>query len=337
VNRPRVLLLCGGASEEHEVSIASAASVLGAAGERFDLTPLVIDRSGRLLDAESSLRALGSGSADGERSGGDLTSLPRRFDVVFPLLHGPNGEDGSVQGLLRLLAIPHVGSGVLASAVGMDKLMMKRVFAAHGFPQVAFRGVDRHSWHHDRDRILHELDALAAPRFVKPANLGSSVGIGKAHDLSETAAALDAALALDRRAIVEEGAVGARELEVAVLGNDAPEASPVGEIRYDADFYDYDTKYLEGRAELAIPARLPDGLAERCQELALAAFAAVDAAGLARVDLFYVEATGELLLNEINTMPGFTRTSMYPRLWAAAGVPYDVLIERLVNLAVEAR
>jgi D-alanine-D-alanine ligase len=337
VSRPRVLLLCGGASEEHEVSIASAASVLEAVGDRFDLTPMVIDRSGRLLDRESSLRALGSGHADGERSVGDLTTLPRSFDVIFPLLHGPNGEDGTVQGLLRLLGVPHIGSGVLASAVGMDKLMMKRVFAAYGFPQVAFRGVDRHGWSRHRDRILHELEALAAPRFVKPANLGSSVGIGKARNHEETAAALDEALALDRRAIVEEGANGARELEVAVLGNDAPEASPVGEIRYDADFYDYDTKYLEGRAELAIPALIPDDVAERCRELALAAFTAVDAAGLARVDLFYLEATGELLLNEINTMPGFTRTSMYPRLWDAAGLPYDALIERLVDLALEPR
>ena len=337
VTRPRVLLLCGGASEEHEVSIASAASVIDAASG-LDLTPLVIDRGGRLLDAAASRRALNRGSADGcEATSGALTSLPKRFDVVFPLLHGPNGEDGSVQGLLKLMDLPHVGSGVLASAVGMDKLMMKRVFAAHGFPQVPYRGVSRNRWQQEREQVLDELEALTLPRFVKPANLGSSVGIGKAHSRPDTAAALDIAFGHDRRAIVEQGVDGAREFEVAVLGNDAPEASPVGEIRFEGDFYDYETKYLEGEAELLIPAGVAAAVAERCRTMATEAFTAIDASGLARVDFFFLPATGQLFLNEINTMPGFTRTSMYPRLWSAAGLGYGELIERLVALALEPR
>lgn len=337
MTRPRILLLCGGASEEHEVSIASAAAVI-AASSSFELTPLVIDKNGKLLDAAASQRALGRGSADGdEAEAGALTSLPGRYDVVFPLLHGPNGEDGTVQGLLKLMDLPHVGSGVLASAVGMDKLMMKRVFAAHGFPQVPYRGVSRSRWQRGREQVLDELESLTAPRFVKPANLGSSVGIGKARGRSETARALDIAFGYDRRAIVEQGVDGAREFEVAILGNDAPEASPVGEIRFEGDFYDYETKYLEGEAELVIPAEVAVDVAAHCRSLATEAFAAIDAAGLARVDFFYLPASGQLFLNEINTMPGFTRTSMYPRLWDAAGVGYSELIERLVALALEAR
>lgn len=337
MTRPRVLLLCGGASEEHEVSIASAASVLAAASG-FDLTPLVIDRNGRLLDAAASRRALESGSADAsETAAGALTSLPERFDVVFPLLHGPNGEDGSVQGLLKLMDLPHVGSGVLASAVGMDKLIMKRVFAAHGFPQVPYRGIARHRWQREREQVLDELEVLAPPRFVKPANLGSSVGIAKALNRPETAAALDVAFGHDRRTIVEQGLDGVREFEVAVLGNDSPESSPVGEIRFEGDFYDYETKYLEGEAELLIPAEVAATVAEQCRSMATEAFTAIDAAGLARVDFFYHPTTDQLFLNEINTMPGFTRTSMYPRLWNAAGVGYGELIERLVALALEPR
>jgi D-alanine-D-alanine ligase len=278
---------------------------------------------------------LGSGSADGHEAATELTSLPSRFDVVFPLLHGPNGEDGSVQGLLRLMGVPHVGSGVLASAVGMDKLMMKRVFAAHGFPQVRHLGLDRHRWSHARQPVLDEVATLGELVFVKPANLGSSIGIGKARNRREAEAAIDAALEHDRRVIVERGVIGARELEVAVLGNDEAAASPVGEIRFGSDFYDYDTKYLEGRAQLVIPAEVPTEIADDCRRLAVEAFRAIDAAGLARVDFFYAEERGEVLLNEINTMPGFTRTSMYPRLWQAAGVGYAELIERLVTLARE--
>jgi D-alanine-D-alanine ligase len=223
---------------------------------------------------------------------------------------------------------------VLASAVGMDKLMMKRVFEAHGFPQVRHLGLDRHRWSRERQRLLDEVATLGAPVFVKPANLGSSVGIGKARNRQEAETAIDAALEHDRRVIVEQGLVGARELEVAVLGNDEPAASPVGEIRFGSDFYDYETKYLEGRAQLLIPAEIEAEIEADCRRLAIEAFRAIDAAGLARVDFFYVEERREVLLNEINTMPGFTPISMYPKLWEVSGLPYDRLIDRLVDLAV---
>ena len=338
MTRPRVLLLCGGQSDEHEVSLASARSVVRAAGERFDLTPLVIDRAGNLLPREASLRALEAGATPDTSTNGGLQALPKEpFDLVFPLLHGPLGEDGSVQGLLKIMGLPFVGSGVLGSAVGMDKLMMKAVFAAHGLPQVPYRGVKRGDWQREPEGILEKLRHLSFPLFVKPANLGSSVGISKATDEASLRRALSEAARFDRRIIVEQGVTKARELEVGVLGNDAPRTSPVGEISFESDFYDYDTKYTEGQADLVIPADVPKGVAERCQALALEAFAAVDAAGLARVDFFYREATNTLLLNEINTMPGFTATSMYPKLWESAGVPYGELVERLLGLALEKR
>ncbi|HKI57673.1 MAG TPA: D-alanine--D-alanine ligase family protein [Trueperaceae bacterium] len=356
--RPRrVLLLCGGRSDEHDVSMASARSVLEAVDGALDVTPAVIDRSGRLLPAEASRRALASTSASAP--GDDPPRVPvagespatapenmaaalarlrdEGFDVVFPLLHGPYGEDGSVQGLLRLLGVPFVGSDVLGSAVAMDKLMMKAVLAAHGFPQVGYGGLTRSAWGEDRHAGLASLAGLAWPRFVKPANLGSSIGIRRVETPAELAEAVDAAFAFDRRVIVEEGVVGARELEVAVLGNDAPQVSPVGEIRFQSSFYDYDTKYTDGRAELLIPAPVPGGVAGRARDLARHAFTALDGAGLARVDFLYREASDELFLNEVNTIPGFTRHSMYPKLFRAAGIAYPELIGRLLDLACEPR
>jgi D-alanine-D-alanine ligase len=353
---PRVLLLCGGQSDEHDVSLASARSVLEAAAD-LDVTPLVIGRDGRLLSAPSSRSVLGLPATAPDRTldlpadagaplaaapaddgvAGGLSPLRGRFDVVFPLLHGPYGEDGSVQGLLKTMGLPFVGSGVLGSAVGMDKLTMKAVFAAHGLPQVAYYGVTRSAWSRDRAAVAATLRDLPVPLFVKPANLGSSIGIRRVDEDAQLEDAVEHALAFDRRVIVEQGVVGARELEVAVLGNDAPEVSPVGEIRYGTGFYDYETKYTDGRAELIIPAAVPDAVAERAREMALRAFQAVDAAGMARVDFFLLPDGEALLLNEINTIPGFTRHSMYPRLWAAAGVSYPDLVRRLVALALEAR
>jgi D-alanine-D-alanine ligase len=348
LTRPRVLLLCGGQSEEHEVSLASARSVMAAAGACFEITPLVIGRDGRRLSEEASRRALHKGRSDTPAGDAlalapatDLQSLlGERFDhfeVVFPLLHGPLGEDGSVQGMLKLMGLPFVGSDVLGSAVGMDKPMMKAVFAAHGFPQVAYRAVSRKAWSDTPGEVLDSLEALGYPLFVKPANLGSSVGIARASERMSLSAALDEAARHDRRLIVEQGLTGARELEVAVLGNDAPEASAVGEIGYGSDFYDYATKYTAGAAALMIPADLPHAVAERCRCLALQAFRAVDAAGLARVDFFYTPKDQRLYLNEINTMPGFTETSMYPKLWQEAGLSYPELVARLIDLALEKR
>ena len=334
--RPRVLLLCGGRSEEHEVSLASARSVMAASGGALELTPLVIAKDGRLLPLDGSLRALANGESTGEPLTGGLERLePNAFDLVWPLLHGPYGEDGSVQGLLKVMGLPFVGSDVLGSAVGMDKAMMKAVFAAHGLPNVPHQLVTRRAWQTEPDAVVAGLEALPYPLFVKPANLGSSVGISRAENRSELREALELAARFDRRIVVERGLTGARELEVGVLGNDAPEASVVGEIGYAGAFYDYESKYTEGEATLQIPADLPREIAERCRALALAAFGAVDAAGLARVDLFLHEDT--LYLNEINTMPGFTRTSMYPKLWEASGVPYAELIQRLLELALEPR
>ena len=345
-----LIVLCGGMSEEHEVSLASARSVLAAIGTRRRVRPQVIARDGCLLDEHASRRLLGLDPADAattptRHAGAAAESAPRRdglgdlaigpHDVVFPLLHGPFGEDGSVQGLLRLMGAPHVGSGVLASAVGMDKLTMKAVFAAHGLPQVAYRGLDWHAYHRDGEGAVTALEEFGLPVFVKPANLGSSLGIRRATDRDGLRAALDDAFRFDRRVIVEAAANGIRELEVAVLGNDAPELSPVGEIRYRADFYDYASKYQPGGADLLIPAPVPPHVTTHATALARRAFVAIDGAGLARVDLFYDETADRLLVNEINTMPGFTATSMYPRLWAAAGVSYDALIERLVTLARE--
>ncbi len=337
MTRPRVLLLCGGRSDEHEVSLESARSVLAASAGALELTPLVIAKDGQLLPPEGSLKVLTKGESTGlEHVTGGLERLePGAFDVVWPLLHGPYGEDGSVQGLFKVMGLPFIGSDVLGSAVGMDKAMMKAVFAAHGLPNVPHRLVTRRALQREPDAVVAGLEALPYPRFVKPANLGSSVGISRAEDRKELREALELAARFDRRIVVEQGLVGARELEVGVLGNDAPEASVVGEIGYAGAFYDYESKYTEGEATLQIPADLPEETAERCRALALAAFGAVDAAGLARVDLFLHEDT--LYLNEINTMPGFTQTSMYPKLWEASGVPYAELIERLLELALEPR
>jgi len=339
----RVLLLCGGRSGEHEVSLASAASVLAAAPATLTLVPRVITRQGRLLDAAASGSALRAGRSDAVAAASDAPTLIEGLaaldlddvDAVFPLLHGPNGEDGSVQGVLRVADLPFVGSEVLGSAAAMDKIVMKRLFASAGLPQVAWREVTAAAWRARRDAVVRALTDLGPERFVKPANLGSSVGISRAVDEASLAQALDLAFRYDRRVVVEAAVPDRREIEVAILDGDPPTVSPPGEIVVlGGTFYDYEHKYQEGKAELRIPAPLDDATAERVRTLAARSFELVDAAGLARVDLF-VRPDGTVLLNEINTLPGFTRTSMYPRLMAAAGVPYPDLIERLVDLAIE--
>ncbi len=351
------------------MSLASARSVLEAVSgcSTLDVLPLVIGRDGATLSLPESAARLGLAvnhsrpglAAAGAREpttqpdtevrlqrlarndglGGSLALEGDAFDVVFPLLHGPFGEDGSVQGLLKVMGLPFVGSDVLGSAVSMDKVTMKAVLGAAGLPQVAHVAVTRAEFRKAQAATLARVAELGLPVFVKPANLGSSIGVARVDDAGTLPAALEAALAYDRRAIVEAAAVGARELEVAVLGNDDPEASVVGEIRFDAgpaSFYDYETKYTDGRAELIVPADVPAQVADAARQMALRAFAAVDAAGMARVDFFYLPS-GELLLNEVNTIPGFTRHSMYPRLWQAAGIGYAQLVERLVELALEPR
>ena len=338
--KKRILLLAGGQSGEHEVSLMSARSVLAALPrDRFDVTPVAISKQGRWLPPTDTRQALESGAAG---TGGDLVlhrvASAEGYDAVFPLLHGPMGEDGTVQGLLTLAGIPFVGSGVLGSAVSMDKVMTKQVLASAGIPQVEWRLAVRREWQSDADSVRSRAAELGFPLFVKPANLGSSVGISKVQGAQELDAALDLAFSLDRRVILEAmTAHKPRELEVGVLGNDSPIASPVGELRFASEFYDYETKYTEGRASVHIPAPIPDEVAGRLRELALSAFKALDCAGLARVDFFYLEESGELLLNEVNTMPGFTQTSMYPKLFEAAGLGYSELVTRLVELALEER
>lgn len=341
----RVGLLFGGRSGEHEVSIASARAIAQAltAGqnqEKYTLLPVYIQKNGIWQAGEIAEQVLKSGSplpATGEVQQ-QLWQFPPQVaevQVWFPILHGPNGEDGTVQGLLTLMQVPFVGSGVLGSAVGMDKIAMKTAFAQAGLPQVQYRSLSRSQIYSNPcvfPKLCDDIEqALGYPCFVKPANLGSSVGIAKVRTRTELEAALDSAASYDRRIVVEAGVV-AREVECAVLGNDNPKASVVGEITFNSDFYDYETKYTDGRAQLHVPAAIPPAIAAQIQEMSLQAFAAVDAAGLARVDFFYQEATGEVLINEINTLPGFTAFSMYPQLWAATGLPFPQLVDELIQL-----
>lgn len=347
MNKLRVGLLFGGRSGEHEVSISSAKAIANALSaeenaDKYEILPFYIQKDGLWQAGEVALEVLASGvSIHSQSANPQLWQFPPQtaeVDLWFPVLHGPNGEDGTIQGLLSLMQVPFVGSGVLGSATGMDKIGMKVAFAQAGLPQVKYKALTRAQvWSNPCvfPKLCDEIEAtLGYPCFVKPANLGSSVGIAKVRSRSELEAALDNAASYDRRLIVEAGVV-AREVECAVLGNDQPQASVIGEITFDSDFYDYETKYTQGKADLLIPAPLPEAIMQQIQEMALKAFAAVDAAGLGRVDFFYVEATGEVLINEINTLPGFTATSMYPQLWAHTGISFPELVHRLIQLALE--
>jgi D-alanine-D-alanine ligase len=256
------------------------------------------------------------------------------LDVIFPVLHGPYGEDGTIQGLLELANIPYVGAGVLASAVGMDKAIMKVVFAARGLPVCPYRVVLRADWERQPDQTLKDLEgALGFPMFVKPANLGSSVGISKAKDSVSLREAMALAGSFDRKIVVEAAVPGAREIECGVLGNDDPEASVAGEVVPSREFYDYEAKYLDAASEVIIPADLPGAVSNDIRRLSIEAFKAIDGAGMARVDFLLSRADGRIYVNEVNTIPGFTTISMYAKLWAASGVPYAALVDRLIQLA----
>jgi D-alanine-D-alanine ligase len=352
----RIGVIFGGRSGEHEVSLASAASVLSAIDpERYEIVPMGIAKDGQWLVGGDPLRALADAAgvrlalpapasaaepsasralARVPTAGGLPAGVAARLDVVFPVLHGPYGEDGTLQGLLELADVAYVGAGVLASAVGMDKATMKAVFRAHGLPVVDHLVVHEHEWAEERDTVARRVEReLGYPCFVKPSNLGSSVGISKVRRPEDLADAIAVALRHDRKVLVER-AVSAREIEVSVLGNDHPEASVPGEIRPGKEWYDYEAKYTDGIAEVVIPAPLSDALVREFQRLAVAAFRAVDAAGLARVD-FFLEGASRIWVNEINTIPGFTRFSAYPRLWEASGLPYPKLVDRLIELALE--
>jgi len=339
--RLKVAVLFGGRSGEHEVSLVSGASVAGALSERHDVIPVLIDRHGRWL-LQSALAPEGGEPvflipAPEER--GALRRLSdavvvARPDAYFPVLHGTFGEDGTVQGLLDLAAVPYAGSGCAASAAAMDKELMKALFTAAGVPQTPYRVLRRgEDGGAAAARVVQE---LGLPLFVKPANLGSSVGVSKVKQASELGPALDLAFAYDRKVVVEAGVKDNRELEVSILGNDEPKASVPGEIVPDREFYDYDSKYSpESRTQLLIPAPLDPAVASEVGRLGVAAFRAVDACGYARVDFLLDRASGEILVNEINTIPGFTSISMFPKLWAATGIPYAELVARLVALALE--
>jgi D-alanine-D-alanine ligase len=374
VKRLRIGVIYGGRSGEHEVSLASAASVIANLDRRrYDPVPIRIDRDGRWALADRPPTAISAADVieqarvDSTRpvrhgrevhlvahpSDETILSIDRGrvseasendralvtgvgLDIIFPVLHGPYGEDGTIQGLLELANVPYVGAGVLASAVGMDKAVMKLVFAARGLPIVDYDVLLARDWKADKKGIARRLaDRLSFPMFVKPANLGSSVGISKVKEMAALSPALDLAAEFDRKLVVEAAVPHAREIECAVLGNDTPEASIPGEILPGREFYDYEAKYLDSSSTLLIPAPLPAKQAEDVRRLALEAFRAVDTAGMARVDFLLSGDTGPLYVNEINTIPGFTTISMFAKLWGATGVDYPSLLDRLVELAFE--
>jgi D-alanine-D-alanine ligase len=341
-------LLYGGKSAEHKVSLQTALAVIRALDlEKFEIHPIYINTEGQWIKGPQLTGPVENVRALEFSQGNQLSPLslaPALFqadkqeqqplDVIFPLLHGPNGEDGTVQGLLELLNLPYVGNGVLASAAGMDKVMMKNVFAQAGLSQVNYVAFIKSEWEMAKEEAYTKVEnVLGYPCFVKPANLGSSVGISKCTNRSELEAAFGEAFQFDRKVIIEEGVV-AREIEVGVLGNDKPECSVAGEIVPKKDFYDYKAKYEDGDTALIIPADISEEEYAQIKEMAIRAFKALDCSGLVRAD-FFLTKDGKALINEVNTMPGFTPFSMFPLLWKHTGVEYPQLIERLVNLAKE--
>lgn len=339
-----VAVIFGGQSSEHEVSRRSAESVLRNINRmKYDVLMIGITKDGRWLRYNGALEGIGSGEwqAEAEANAGDdvLNLFDNRFskklDVIFPVLHGCNGEDGTIQGVFELAGIPYVGSGVLGSAVGMDKAYSKIIFEKEGIPQGKYLVFSRKQIKREIDLIIKEVeDNLEYPCFVKPSNAGSSVGVNKACSREELIRALEIASIHDKRVLIEEFIDG-REIECAVLGNDNAEASVLGEIIPGNDFYDYNAKYIDNNSQTQIPANLPEETAEKIREYAVKAFKALDCAGLSRVDFFVHRKTGDIYINEINTLPGFTSISMYPKLWEASGISYVELIEKLIELAIE--
>jgi len=372
MKRLRVGVLYGGRSGEHEVSLASAAAVFANLDRtRYEPVPIRIDKDGRWVVADRPPTAISAAEVIGQarldaarpvRSGREVHMVARpspetilsidravarqdegkalvtglNLDLIFPVLHGPYGEDGTIQGLLELANVPYVGAGVLASAVGMDKVLMKTVFAAHGLPVGTYRAVLRREWQRSSETVAASLEsALGYPMFVKPANLGSSVGISKAKDRSGLTNAMELAGEFDRKIIVEQAVPDAREIECAVLGNDEPDASVPGEVVPSREFYDYEAKYVDEGSQVIIPADLPETVADEVRRLSIRAFLAIDCAGMARVDFLLPRSGAGIVVNEVNTIPGFTTISMYSKLWAASGVDYRTLLDRLIALGLE--
>ncbi len=347
----RVGVLFGGRSGEHEVSLVSARGIMGAIDrDRCEVVPIGITKDGRWIVGDNPLAALATGegmdrltnlevsfepASRAEASASAASFRLQDLDVVFPVLHGPYGEDGTVQGLLEMLGLPYVGAGVMTSAVGMDKAIARRIFADHGLPVLPYRVFLSRDWETDPAKVTAECEeALRYPMFSKPANLGSSVAVNKVRNRVELEAGLAEAARYDRKIIVEQG-IEAREIEVSVLGNDTRIVSVPGEIIPSREFYSYAAKYLDNASQLLIPAPLLAEQVEAIQQIALEACAATDCAGMARVDFLMDRHSAEIWLNEMNTIPGFTPISMYPKLWEASGISYADLIDRLIHLALE--
>lgn len=353
----RVGLIYGGKSGEHDVSLQTALAVIKAIDlDKYEIKPIYITQDGewrkgqKLLTPPDNKEALAFETSDSQNSSTALMPIfqglqqstdssvqgtNEAIDVVFPLLHGTFGEDGTIQGLLEMANVPYIGAGVLASAVGMDKVMMKKIFADAGLPQCIYRYFTRSQWAKDQANHLMEIEvAVGYPCFVKPANLGSSVGVSKARNQDELIQAVSYALKYDRKVIVEEF-INAREVEVAVLGNDEPQASVPGEIIPSNEFYDYKAKYVDGKSNVVIPAEVSPEVTGQLREMAVRAFQAIDGTGLSRVDFFIRKEDQAIMINEINTMPGFTPISMYPMLWRETGKPYRELLDDLIRLALE--
>lgn len=355
----RVGLIFGGRSGEHEVSLASAESVMANLDrDKFEVVPIGITREGSwLLGTEPRTLRAAEQNVSHDKGLEEITTVTltgdpqlRRLisvedgedlgnrgvlDVIFPVLHGTYGEDGTLQGLLEMANVPYVGCGVLGSALGMDKEKMKLVFQAVGLPVADYLVYRRNQWERSPERILDAVEQrLDYPCFVKPVNLGSSVGVNKAHNRAELEHAINVAAEYDRKIIIERG-INCREVECGVLGNDEPIASVVGEVFSSNEFYDYRAKYIDGKSQVIIPADIPQATAEEVRRQAVQAFLALDLSGLARVDFFLEKETGQVYINEVNTMPGFTSISMYPKLWEASGLPYAQLMDRLIELAIE--
>ncbi|HTG70552.1 MAG TPA: D-alanine--D-alanine ligase [Candidatus Udaeobacter sp.] len=353
-SKVRVGLVYGGKSGEHEVSLQTAYAVMGEFDyNKYEIKPFYITKQGEWKTGDAlqarpgSVDELRFTASEAKQTGFALAPLfaglnageaaasgEPGIDVVFPLLHGTFGEDGTIQGLFEMANIPYVGAGVLASAVGMDKIMMKKVFAQEGLPQCIFRYFNRTQWERDASFFIMECEvALGYPCFIKPANLGSSVGVSKAKNREELVAAVNYAFRFDRKVIVEEF-VDAREIEVSVLGNDDAKASVPGEIAPSNEFYDYKAKYIDGKSTMQIPAILPLEITESVREMAVRAFQAIDGSGLSRVDFFLRKNDNQLFINEVNTLPGFTPFSMYPLMWKETGIPYKELLDSLISLAL---
>ena len=340
----RVGIIYGGRSGEHEVSVTSASSIFKHIDRnKYEPVAIRIEKDGAWTfpQQEPAASNVAEAIAQAKTSRRDATTTndpalgALNLDVVFPVLHGPYGEDGTIQGLLEMAGLAYVGNGVLASAAGMDKAVMKILFAGRGLPVCRSHDFVRAAWDRSRSAILQQIGSLGLPVFVKPANLGSSVGISKVKTQADLVPAIELALQFDRKIIVEAAVPRAREIECAVLGNDDPQTSVPGEILPSREFYDYEAKYLDDGSKTVIPADIPQATAAEVQRLAVEAFRAIDGAGLARVDFLMDGDAGTLYLNEINTLPGFTNISMYSKMWEASGVSYGALVDRLIQLGLE--